>query len=144
MAILGSTFEGSYEPVAEIAAALDRLLTERGIDVPLHVDAASGGFVAPFLDPDLVWDFRLPRVQSINASGHKYGLVFPGVGWVVWRDSEALPAELVFDVDYLGGSMPTFALRRPDAWPTAGWRRRTRSAGSPSTIDGSSGPRALR
>jgi glutamate decarboxylase len=110
VAILGSTFDGSYEPVQEIVAALDRLEAEQGIDVPVHVDAASGGFIAPFLDPDLVWDFRLDRVQSINASGHKYGLVYPGVGWVVWRDEEALPRELVFDVDYLGGSMPTFAL----------------------------------
>jgi len=110
VAILGSTFDGSYEPVAEIAAALDELERTRGIDIPLHVDGASGGFVAPFLDPDLVWDFRLPRVQSINASGHKYGLVYPGVGWAVWRDKSALPRELVFDVNYLGGNMPTFAL----------------------------------
>ncbi|HEX8975874.1 MAG TPA: glutamate decarboxylase [Solirubrobacteraceae bacterium] len=110
VAILGSTFDGSYEPVQEIAAALDRLEAEKGIDVPLHVDAASGGFVAPFLVPDLVWDFRLPRVQSINASGHKYGLVYPGVGWAIWRDREALPRDLVFDVNYLGGHMPTFSL----------------------------------
>ncbi len=110
VAILGSTFDGSYEPVKEIAAALDRFESERGIDVPLHVDAASGGFVAPFLTPELEWDFRLPRVQSINASGHKYGLVYPGVGWVVWRSEEALPRDLVFDVNYLGGHMPTFAL----------------------------------
>jgi glutamate decarboxylase len=110
VAILGSTFDGSYEPVAEIAAALDRLQADQGLDVPMHVDAASGGFVAPFLDPDLVWDFRLPRVQSINASGHKYGLVYPGVGWAVWRDKAALPEDLVFKVDYLGGQMPTFAL----------------------------------
>jgi glutamate decarboxylase len=109
-AILGSTFDGSYEPVAEIAAALDRLESERGIDVPIHVDAASGGFVAPFLQPELIWDFRIPRVQSINASGHKYGLVYPGVGWAIWRDRAALPHELVFDVNYLGGHMPTFAL----------------------------------
>jgi glutamate decarboxylase len=110
VAILGSTFDGSYEPVAEIHDALDALAAERGLDIPIHVDAASGGFIAPFLDPGLVWDFQLPRVQSINASGHKYGLVYPGIGWVVWRDSEALPDELVFDVDYLGGHMPTFAL----------------------------------
>jgi glutamate decarboxylase len=109
-AILGSTFDGSYEPVAEIAAALDRLQEERGIDVPIHVDAASGGFVAPFLQPELEWDFRLPRVQSINASGHKYGLIYPGVGWAIWRDAAALPRDLVFDVNYLGGHMPTFAL----------------------------------
>ena len=76
----------------------------------MHVDAASGGFVAPFIQPELEWDFRLPRVQSINASGHKYGLVYPGVGWAVWRDAAALPDELVFRVNYLGGDMPTFAL----------------------------------
>jgi glutamate decarboxylase len=110
VAILGSTFDGAYEPVAEIAAALDRLEDERGWDVPIHVDAASGGFVAPFLDRDLVWDFRLPRVHSINASGHKYGLVYPGVGWLVWRAQEHVPRELVFNVDYLGGNMPTFTL----------------------------------
>nr|WP_051221972.1 glutamate decarboxylase [Conexibacter woesei] len=110
VAILGSTFDGSYEPVAEIAAALDALAAGGGPDVPLHVDAASGGFVAPFVQPDLVWDFQLPRVQSINASGHKYGLVYPGVGWALWRDAEALPDDLVFKVNYLGGEMPTFAL----------------------------------
>jgi glutamate decarboxylase len=110
VAILGSTFDGSYEPVADICAALDRLQTDTGLDVPVHVDGASGGFVAPFIDPDLVWDFRLPRVQSINASGHKYGLVYPGVGWVIWRDPDALPDDLVFHVNYLGGDMPTFAL----------------------------------
>ncbi len=110
VAILGSTFDGSYEPVRDIAAGLDALQAERGIDVPLHVDAASGGFVAPFLVPELEWDFRLPRVQSINTSGHKYGLVYPGVGWAVWRDRNALPGELVFDVNYLGGHMPTFSL----------------------------------
>ena len=76
----------------------------------MHVDAASGGFIAPFVQPHLEWDFRLERVQSINASGHKYGLVYPGVGWAIWRNQEALPRDLVFDVNYLGGSMPTFAL----------------------------------
>jgi glutamate decarboxylase len=110
VAILGSTFDGSYEPAKEISAALDQFEQDSGIDVPLHIDAASGGFVAPFLQPELEWDFRVKRVQSINASGHKYGLVYPGVGWVVWRDKEALPQELVFDVNYLGGHMPTFAL----------------------------------
>jgi glutamate decarboxylase len=110
VAILGSTFDGSYEPIGDIASALDRLEKDRGLHVPLHVDGASGGFVAPFLQPDLVWDFRIDRVQSINASGHKYGLVYPGVGWVIWRDKEALPQDLIFDVNYLGGHMPTFAL----------------------------------
>jgi glutamate decarboxylase len=109
-AVLGSTFDGSYEPVKEIAAALDAYERESGIDVPLHVDAASGGFVAPFIQPELEWDFRIRRVQSINASGHKYGLVYPGVGWAVWRDESALPKDLIFDVNYLGGHMPTFAL----------------------------------
>ncbi|MDA0167102.1 glutamate decarboxylase [Solirubrobacter ginsenosidimutans] len=110
VAVLGSTYDGSFEPVAEIAAALDQLQATSGLDVQIHVDAASGGFVAPFLDPELVWDFRLPRVQSINSSGHKYGLVYPGVGWAVWRDKAALPEDLIFEVDYLGGRMPTFAL----------------------------------
>jgi glutamate decarboxylase len=109
-AVLGSTFDGSYEPVREIAAALDDLQERTGLDIPMHVDGASGGFVAPFLQPDLEWDFRVPRVKSINASGHKYGLVYPGVGWVVWRDAESLPRDLIFDVNYLGGHMPTFAL----------------------------------
>ena len=110
VAILGSTLDGSYEPVAGISDELDRLAAAGGPDVPIHVDAASGGFIAPFLHPDLAWDFRVPRVASINASGHKYGLVYPGVGWVVWRDSGALPEDLVFKVNYLGGQMPTFAL----------------------------------
>ncbi|GAB3874952.1 glutamate decarboxylase [Kibdelosporangium lantanae] len=110
VAILGSTFDGSYEPVADICAALDNLHSESGLDIPVHVDGASGAMIAPFLDPDMVWDFRLPRVASINTSGHKYGLVYPGVGWVVWRDADALPEDLVFKVNYLGGDMPTFAL----------------------------------
>jgi glutamate decarboxylase len=110
VAILGSTMDGSYEPVAEICGELDRVAAGGGPDVPVHVDAASGGFIAPFLQPDLEWDFRLPRVASINASGHKYGLVYPGVGWIVWRDAAALPEDLVFNVNYLGGEMPTFAL----------------------------------
>ncbi|MEU9692545.1 glutamate decarboxylase [Amycolatopsis japonica] len=117
VAILGSTFDGSYEPVAEIAAALDGLAERSGWDIPVHVDGASGAMIAPFLDPELSWDFRLPRVASINTSGHKYGLVYPGVGWVLWRDKDALPEELVFTVNYLGGDMPTFALNfsRPGA-----------------------------
>jgi glutamate decarboxylase len=110
VAILGSTMDGSYEPVKEISGALDELQRTRGHDIPVHVDGASGGFVAPFLQPFLEWDFRVPRVASINASGHKYGLVYPGVGWVVWREPSALPEDLVFKVNYLGGQMPTFAL----------------------------------
>jgi glutamate decarboxylase len=117
VAIFGSTFDGSFEPVAGIAAALDDLQDRTGLDIPIHVDGASGAMIAPFLDPDLIWDFRLPRVASINTSGHKYGLVYPGVGWAVWRDLAALPEELVFKVNYLGGEMPTFALNfsRPGA-----------------------------
>ncbi|MET0133143.1 MAG: glutamate decarboxylase [Kibdelosporangium sp.] len=110
VAVLGSTFDGSYEPVAEICAALDDLQRRTGLDIPVHVDGASGAMIAPFCDPELEWDFRLPRVASINTSGHKYGLVYPGVGWVIWRDAAALPEDLVFRVNYLGGDMPTFAL----------------------------------
>lgn len=110
VAVLGSTMDGSYEPVAEICAALDALEERTGLDVPVHVDGASGAMIAPFLDEDLVWDFRLPRVASINTSGHKYGLVYPGVGWALWRDRAALPEELVSRVNYLGGDMSTFAL----------------------------------
>ncbi|ANW19670.1 glutamate decarboxylase [Streptomyces clavuligerus] len=115
--VLGSTFDGSYEPVAEVCAALDALQERTGLDVPVHVDGASGAMVAPFVDEELVWDFRLPRVSSINTSGHKYGLVYPGVGWALWRSAAELPEELVFRVNYLGGDMPTFALNfsRPGA-----------------------------
>jgi glutamate decarboxylase len=110
IAIMGSTFDGSYEPVQEINDALEKLNRETGWQVPLHVDGASGGFIAPFLDPDLVWDFRLKWVKSINASGHKYGLVYPGVGWIIWRDRQELPEELIFNCNYLGGDLPNFAL----------------------------------
>ena len=115
--VLGSTFDGSYEPVKEICDALDDLQEKTGLDIPVHVDGASGAFVAPFIDQELEWDFRLPRVVSINTSGHKYGLVYPGVGWVVWRDTDALPGDLIFWVNYLGDNMPTFALNfsRPGA-----------------------------
>jgi glutamate decarboxylase len=108
--ILGTTYTGELEPIAEICAALDKLAAGGGVDVPVHVDAASGGFVVPFLHPELKWDFRLPRVVSINVSGHKYGLTYPGVGFVVWRSKEYLPEDLVFRVNYLGGDMPTFTL----------------------------------
>jgi glutamate decarboxylase len=110
VAILGSTFDGSYEPIKQIAAGLDQLERDEGCYVPMHVDGASGAFVAPVLQPELEWDFRIERVQSINASGHKYGLVYPGVGWALWRNEEALPRDLVFDVNYLGGHLPTFSL----------------------------------
>src|SRR6188472_729300 len=110
VAILGTTFTGELEPVGEICDALDKLAAGGGLDIPVHVDAASGGFVVPFLHPDLEWDFRLPQVRSINVSGHKYGLTYPGIGFVVWRSEEFLPEDLVFHVNYLGGDMPTFTL----------------------------------
>src|SRR5215204_6281955 len=117
VAVLGSTMDGSYEPIQEICAALDDYETDSGVSVPVHVDAASGGFIAPFLQPELVWDFQLDRVVSIQTSGHKFGLVYPGIGWVLWREAEFLPDDLVFHVNYLGGDMPTFALNfsRPGA-----------------------------
>lgn len=115
--ILGSTFDGSYEPIAELHQGLDDLQRRSALDLPIHVDAASGGFVAPFNSPDLAWDFRLPRVVSINSSGHKYGGVLPGVGWCLWRDTDLLPQELRFNVNYLGGEMPTIGMNfsRPGA-----------------------------
>lgn len=82
---------------------------ETGLDIPIHVDGASGGFLAPFCAPDLIWDFRLPRVKSINTSGHKFGLAPLGVGWVIWRESGDLPDDLVFWVNYLGGNMRDIA-----------------------------------
>ncbi len=117
VAIMGVTYTGMYEPVAQIAAALDEIQAKTGLDIPIHVDGASGAMIAPFLQPDLEWDFRLERVHSISTSGHKYGLVYPGLGWVVWRTTEWLPDDLVFKVSYLGGEMPTFALNfsRPGA-----------------------------
>jgi glutamate decarboxylase len=117
VAIMGVTYTGMYEPVLEIAAALDRIQADTGLDIPIHIDGASGAFIAPFLQPELEWDFRVGRVHSISTSAHKYGLVYPGLGWVVWRSAEYLPDDLVFKVSYLGGSMPTFALNfsRPGA-----------------------------
>ncbi|KAJ5823681.1 Pyridoxal phosphate-dependent transferase major region subdomain 1 [Penicillium robsamsonii] len=105
-AILGTTYTGEYEDVK----AINDLLVERNIDCPIHVDAASGGFVAPFIHPEIEWDFRLEKVASVNVSGHKYGLVYPGVGWVVWRSPEFLPQELVFNINYLGADQASFTL----------------------------------
>ncbi len=110
VATLGQTFTGLFEDVAAIAAALDDLQARGGPDIPLHVDGASGGFLAPFTAPDLVWDFRLERVRSINASGHKMGLAPLGCGWAVWRERSDLPEDMIFNVNYLGGEMPTFNL----------------------------------
>ncbi len=107
---LGVTFTCQFEPVKAVSDALDQLQKDTGLDIPIHVDGASGGFLAPFCAPDLPWDFRLPRVKSVNSSGHKFGLAPLGVGWVVWRQASDLPEELVFNVNYLGGNMPTFAL----------------------------------
>lgn len=110
VAILGQTYTGLYEPVAQIAAKLDEIQASTGFDVKIHVDGASGGMVAPFCQPELEWDFRVDRVNSISTSGHKYGLVYPGVGWVVWRNKAVCPESLIFHVSYLGGDMPTLAL----------------------------------
>ncbi len=107
---LGLTYTGMYEMVKPFADALDKLQEDTGLDVPIHVDAASGGFLAPFCAPDLEWDFRVPRVKSISTSGHKFGLAPLGVGWVVWRDTSELPDDLVFHVNYLGGDMTVFQI----------------------------------
>ncbi len=104
--ILGLTYTGEYEDTKKI----NDLLVANKIDCPIHVDAASGGFVAPFVNPNLEWDFRLEKVVSINVSGHKYGLVYPGVGWVVWRSVECLPKELIFNINYLGADQASFTL----------------------------------
>ncbi|MHC5224982.1 glutamate decarboxylase [Ignatzschineria sp. LJL83] len=107
---MGVTFTALYEPVAEICAALDKIQAEKGWDIPVHVDGASGGFLVPFVAPEIEWDFQLPRVVSINSSGHKFGLAPIGVGWIIWRSFDDLPKDLVFWVNYLGGNMPTFNL----------------------------------
>ncbi|KAE8717352.1 Glutamate decarboxylase [Hibiscus syriacus] len=109
-AILGSTLTGEFEDVKTLNELLMKKNEETGWNTPIHVDAASGGFIAPFLYPDLEWDFRLPLVKSINVSGHKYGLVYAGVGWIVWRSKEDLPDDLVFHINYLGSDQPTFTL----------------------------------
>eukprot|EP00026_Physarum_polycephalum_P006405 Phypoly_transcript_06447.p1 GENE.Phypoly_transcript_06447~~Phypoly_transcript_06447.p1 ORF type:complete len:529 (+),score=86.84 Phypoly_transcript_06447:102-1688(+) len=110
VAIMGSTFTGHFEPVKKLNAELEKVNAKNGWDVGIHVDGASGAFVAPFQFPEIEWDFRVPLVRSINVSGHKFGLVYPGVGWVIWRSREFLPEDLVFNIDYLGGQFPTFTL----------------------------------
>jgi glutamate decarboxylase len=107
-AVLGTTHIGEADPISDVNDLLVRIKAEKGWDIPLHVDGASGAFVAPFAEPDLLWDFRLEQVASINASGHKYGLVYPGVGWLLFRDQSKLPEDLVFNVNYLGGAQPTY------------------------------------
>ena len=109
-AILGTTYSGQADPIQEINDLLIKVKKAKGWDIPLHVDAASGGFVTPFTAPDFVWDFRLEQVKSINVSGHKYGLVYPGIGWIIYRDESDFPEDLVFKVNYLGGWMPTYTL----------------------------------
>jgi glutamate decarboxylase len=109
-AVLGTTFTGHADDIVGINDLLVRLESERGLDVPLHIDGASGGFVWPFLYPDSPWDFRLERVRSINVSGHKYGLVYPGLGWLVFREPSDLPDDLVFYENYLGKRDATFTL----------------------------------
>lgn len=109
-AILGSTLNGEFEDVKLLNDLLLEKNKKTGWDTPIHVDAASGGFIAPFLYPELEWDFRLPLVKSINVSGHKYGLVYAGIGWNIWRSKEDLPEELIFHINYLGTDQPTFTL----------------------------------
>lgn len=106
----GVTYTGQYEFPEDICRALDKLAAKGGPDVDVHVDGASGAFLAPFTAPEIPFDFRLPRVKSISSSGHKYGLAPLGCGWVVWRDTCELPKDLTFAVNYLGGSIPTIAI----------------------------------
>lgn len=111
--ILGSTYTGHYEPVEEISKILDAYQAKTGVDIPIHVDAASGGFIAPFSHAQAggpKWDFALPRVKSINTSGHKFGLVYAGVGWIIWRDESYLPKHLIFELHYLGGTEESYTL----------------------------------
>ncbi len=108
--IMGITYTGEYDDIKALDAKISEYNKTAKVSVPIHVDGASGGLYAPFTEPDLAWDFRLENVVSINASGHKYGLVYPGIGWVLWKDEEYLPKELVFSVSYLGGAMPTMAI----------------------------------
>ncbi len=109
-AIMGTTFTGQADPIQEINQLLLKVKKEKGWDIPLHVDGASGGWVTAFAHPGMKWDFRLEQVRSINVSGHKYGLVYPGLGWLIFRDESDLPKDLIFYVNYLGGNMPTFTL----------------------------------
>lgn len=102
VAVLGSTYTGEFEDVAGIDAAIQKLNDANGWNIKIHVDGASGAFVAPFIYPDVIFDFRLPNVASINISGHKYGLTYAGVGWAIWRDATHLPESMVFYCDYLG------------------------------------------
>ena len=108
--IQGVTITGLNDNVKEINDALDKLNTEKGWEICIHVDAATGGFIHPFIDPETIWDFRLKWVLSISTSGHKFGLVYPGVGWVVWKDKQYLPEEMNFAVNYLGANIPSISI----------------------------------
>lgn len=109
-AVIGTTFTGQMDPVEDINQLLLNIKQEKGWDIPIHVDAASGGFIAPFSNQELKWDFQLEQVRSINVSGHKYGLVYPGIGWLIFKDQSDLPDDLIFNVNYLGGLMPNYSL----------------------------------
>lgn len=108
--ILGTTYTGEYDEIEEINDLLVRIKNEKGMDIPMHVDAASGGFISMFIDDGIQWDFRLEQVKSINLSGHKYGLVYPGIGWLMFKDESIIPDDLVFNINYLGGLMPSYTL----------------------------------
>ena len=108
--ILGITYTGKYDDIKALDALVETYNSQTDYKISIHVDGASGAMFAPFIEPELQWDFRLKNVASINTSGHKYGLVYPGIGWVLWRDKAYLPEELVFNVSYLGGEMPTMAI----------------------------------
>jgi glutamate decarboxylase len=115
--IQGVTWTGLNDDVEALDAALDEFNARTGYDIPIHVDAASGGFILPFLNPERKWDFRLKWVLSISTSGHKYGLVYPGLGWVIWKDKQYLPDEMNFSVNYLGAEISQVGLNfsRPGA-----------------------------
>ncbi len=109
-AVLGTTYTGQMDDIEEINDALVNIKKEKGWDIPIHVDAASGGFISPFIYPDMKWDFRLEQVRSINVSGHKYGLVYPGIAWLIFKEESDLPKELIFNISYLSGQMPNYSL----------------------------------
>lgn len=115
--IQGVTWTGLNDDVEALDAALDKYNARTGYDIPIHVDAASGGFILPFLYPEKRWDFRLKWVLSISTSGHKYGLVYPGLGWVIWKDKKYLPGNMSFSVNYLGADITQVGLNfsRPGA-----------------------------
>ena len=108
--ILGSTYTGEFEDIKALDAGVEALKASKGLTIPIHVDGASGGFVAPFVWPDLEWDFRLKNVVSMNLSGHKFGLVYAGIGWVVWRSWSEVPEPMIFHTNYLGADMKSITM----------------------------------